>query len=384
MSRIAPFWSLADLVSESASPAAFQVSLEDMMSDTGRLVVNEFSRYDAKGTPFLEGDVLFGKLRPYLAKYWLADRPGTAGGDIHVYRPAPDVNPRFLRYIIGNRDFIKYAEAASKGVKMPRVEWMSLREFGVYRPDLLLQERIADYLDRETGEIDAMIAKMDELAETLTLRQRSIIDLSFFELRDAPNTTIQMVAEVTVGIVVEPAKLYVDGPSGIPALRGLNINPGQILDAHVVFISHEGHAANQKSALRSGDLVTVRTGRVGSTAVVPVEWDGANAIDLVITRPHRGNDSRFLFWLLESSGSRNQIEAEAVGSVQSHLNVGALKRLRVPVIARGEQQRIADHLDQVTSHIDAMLTKVAELKSLLTERRAALITEIVTGRKEVA
>lgn len=49
-----------------------------------------------------------------------------------------------------------------------------------------------------------------------------------------------------------------------------------------------------------------------------------------------------------------------------------------------EQKSIADHLDEVTGKIDAMLAKVAELKSLLTERRAALITDVVTGRKEVA
>ena len=49
-----------------------------------------------------------------------------------------------------------------------------------------------------------------------------------------------------------------------------------------------------------------------------------------------------------------------------------------------EQVRIADHLDEVTARIDAMLAKVAELKALLNERRAALITDVVTGRKEVA
>lgn len=48
-----------------------------------------------------------------------------------------------------------------------------------------------------------------------------------------------------------------------------------------------------------------------------------------------------------------------------------------------EQQRIADHLDEVTGRIDAMLTKIDELKALLVERRAALITDVVTGRKKI-
>ena len=61
-----------------------------------------------------------------------------------------------------------------------------------------------------------------------------------------------------------------------------------------------------------------------------------------------------------------------------------LRRWRVPNPPIDEQRRIADHLDEVTGKIDAMLAKVAELKSLLIERRAALIADVVTGRKKVA
>lgn len=384
MRETAPFWSLATLVTDSDEPAEFQVSLEDMISDSGKLVQGELSQYDAKGTPFSVDDVLFGKLRPYLAKYWLADRDGTAGGDIHVYRPADDVEPRFLNYVVGSRGFIRYAEAASKGVKMPRVEWMGLREFAVHRPNAIVQTRIADYLDRETGEIDAMLGKLDALAETLEVRRRSAVDRAFFQAFKGPTIPVQMIADVTVGIVIEPAKLYVPYGQGVPALRGINVAPGQILSESIVHISRDGHAAHLKSELRAGDVVTVRTGRVGTTAVVSDAWDGANAIDLVITRLRDGQDSGFFYWYLLTSIAREQIDNESVGSVQSHFNVGALKRLRVPKLDKNEQKRIADHLDEVTGKIDAMLAKVAELKALLLERRAALITDVVTGRKEVA
>jgi type I restriction enzyme S subunit len=382
--KTAPFWANATLVSASEPPSGFQVSLEDMVSETGRLVDGELSSYEAKGTPFRPGDVLFGKLRPYLAKYWLADREGTAGGDIHVYRPEPGVDPRYLAYVVGSRNFARFADAASKGTKMPRAEWISLREYPVIQFDPVSQRTIANYLDRETSEIDAMLGKMDELAEMLGGRRRAIIDQAFNDLFEGPTVAVQMIADVTVGIVIEPARLYVEEGHGVPALRGLNVSPGRIIRNDVVNISQEGHLANLKSELRSGDLVTVRTGRVGSTAVVTDEWDGANAIDLVITRPHHGNHPRFLYWLFCCSASRNQIDAESVGSVQSHFNVGALKRLRVPIVTEGNQQTIAEHLDDVTSKIDGMLTKVGDLKALLLERRAALITDVVTGQKEVA
>src|SRR5690625_3661540 len=112
-----PFWAAAELLTLSESPLPFKVSLEDMVSNTGRLVSGEMSAYAANGVRFQPGDVLFGKLRPYLAKYWLANREGTAGGDIHVYRAADGTEPRFLVYVVGTRDFVRFAEAASKGTK---------------------------------------------------------------------------------------------------------------------------------------------------------------------------------------------------------------------------------------------------------------------------
>ena len=84
-------------------------------------------------------------------------------------------SPRFLNYVVGSRGFIRYTEAASKGVKMPRVEWMGLREFTVHRPNAIVQTRIADYLDRETGEIDAMLGKLDELTELLQVRRDAAV-----------------------------------------------------------------------------------------------------------------------------------------------------------------------------------------------------------------
>jgi type I restriction enzyme S subunit len=62
----------------------------------------------------------------------------------------------------------------------------------------------------------------------------------------------------------------------------------------------------------------------------------------------------------------------------------ALDATPVPLPPLDEQVQIADELDEATDRVDMMLSKVAGLKSLLLERRAALITDVVTGKKEVA
>lgn len=293
-------------------------------------------------------------------------------------------DPRFLYWLLESNYAKSYWLNNSFGVTRYSLLGGAIARFGVPCYDLDDQKRIADYLDRETGEIDAMLGKLDKLAGTLETRRNSAVDRAFFQAFKGQTVPVQVIADVTVGIVIEPAKLYVPYGQGVPALRGLNVAPGQILNENIVHISPEGHAAHLKSELRAGDVVTVRTGRVGTTAVVTDEWDGANAIDLVITRLRDGHVSKFFYWYLLTSIARDQIDNESVGSVQSHFNVGALKRLRVPKLDNDEQKRIADHLDEVTGKIDAMLAKVAELRALLLERRAALITDVVTGRKEIS
>ena len=96
----------------------------------------------------------------------------------------------------------------------------------------------------------------------------------------------------------------------------------------------------------------------------------------------RDVDPRFFYYSLW--GQRNDLIREAAGGGQPNINQRMLRRWRVPHPPIEEQRRIADRLDEVTGKIDAMLAKVAELKSLLIERRAALITNVITGRKKVA
>ncbi len=74
----------------------------------------------------------------------------------------------------------------------------------------------------------------------------------------------------------------------------------------------------------------------------------------------------------------------STAAAQPGITASGVGRENIPSIGSDEQRRIADYLDEVTGKIDAMLAKVAELKSLLIERRAALITDVVTGRKAVA
>ena len=376
-----PFWAVADLVTQTAVTNDFQVSLEDIVPGTGTLVSGSLSQYSAEGTTFEKGDVLFGKLRPYLAKYWLADREGVAGGDIHVYRPRKGVDSRYLAYIVGSRNFIRYAVAASKGVKMPRIEWMSLRQYGVNRYDERTQHEIADYLDCEIGEIDAMLAKLEALDESLNLRRASVVEWETIA-RSRGVTRLKFCADISLGKTFQGVRKS-DHETLVNYVRAASIQPhGLELDDQRMWMTRE---EQRKYDLKKGDVLVVEGGagfgrRVHLAQDMP-GWGFQNHV--IRARPDQHHDGRFLNYCVKGHYSSGLIGLLADGATIPGLSSDKAKNLPIPDMSLEEQQRIADHLDEVTGRIDAMLATIDELKALLVERRAALITDVVTGRKKV-
>jgi type I restriction enzyme S subunit len=188
---------------------------------------------------------------------------------------------------------------------------------------------------------------------------------------------------VTVGIVITPAKLYVEH-GGVPALRGVNVAPGVITTDELATISEEGHAANQKSALRTGDVVVVRTGQAGAAAVVPNEFDGWNCIDLIVVRPGDDLSPRYVQYVLNSTYARRRVAEHSVGSIQAHFNISAMKQVPFPVLPRHEQEQAVKALDERLEPIDRLSGTLTRQESALTERRQALITAAVTGEFDVS
>ena len=133
------------------SVSSCSIGLESVESWSGRLIEESLEPADSEGAEFEQGDILFGKLRPYLAKVWVADRPGTYIGDFIRLRPFRDCDPEFLGYVLRSREVIEAASAESLGTKMPRTEWERLRQLQVPAPPLEVQHQVVDYLDRETA-----------------------------------------------------------------------------------------------------------------------------------------------------------------------------------------------------------------------------------------
>jgi type I restriction enzyme S subunit len=162
------------LLTEKTDRRAFPIALENIESWSGRFIPTE-TEFEGEGVAFYAGDILFGKLRPYLAKALLAEQLGEAIGDFHVLRPAVEMEGRFALNQILNRDFISIVDSSTYGAKMPRVSWEFMGDLHQAVPPKREQSAIAEFLDRETGQIDSLTAEARRAIELLKERRGALI-----------------------------------------------------------------------------------------------------------------------------------------------------------------------------------------------------------------
>ncbi len=355
---------------------------------------------EAQGRRFWTDDVLFNKLRPYLAKVFHAPFDGVSSGELLCLRPSSEVLPRFLFYVVSSKAFVDAVNAETFGSKMPRADWETVGHQPLPLPVLETQKRIAVFLDEKTTQIDALIARKRALLDCLVEKRQAIITraVTMGLSPDVPSkdSGIDWLGQVpahwevkrlkyisprvTVGIVITPAAYYAD--EGTLALRGLNIKTMALDLSDTRNINDEGHALNRKSELREGDLVAVRTGAPGTTAIVPKDLAGCNCIDLVIIRRPSNADPRYVGWFLNSDVAQTQYGMGAEGALQQHFNVETSKEVILTLPPIEEQREVSTYIDTAILAHDQQRAMVENSISKLVEYRAALITSAVTGQIE--
>ena len=383
------------------------VGLEDIESGTGRLVngargkpawyLTTADGNEATGTDFEPGDVLFGKLRPYLAKAWVAEFPGRCTTEALVMAPT-SIEPRFLRSVCLSSRFVGDVDASTFGSKMPRAEWDFIGNMPVPVPDPDTQRAIADHLDRETARLDALVAAKERLLTLLAEKRRAIVARAVTRGLDAVQSNSDVTNErdlpagwtnppvyarysVQLGKMLDERRI--SGTHLAPYLRNADIQWHGINTADLPEMDFD-EAERDRYALRRGDLLVCEGGDVGRTA----EWNGELRECFFQKAIHRlrpiteQDEPGFFRYFMRMAADRGDFTLSTASTIQ-HLTAEKLRVVRYPAPPRDEQRAIVDYLDRETSRLDAFTVKVRSTIALLKERRAALIAAAVTGRLDV-
>ncbi|MFO6464195.1 hypothetical protein ACK8OR_07380 [Jannaschia sp. KMU-145] len=347
------------------------------------------------------GDTLVSTVRTYLkAIATVREAPDNliASTGFCVIRPGEEIDAAFLGWVMKSEPIVGEIVARSVGVSYPATNASEVVKLEAPLPDLDTQRRIVGYLDDKTARIDALIEKKRALLDRLAEKRQALITRAVTRglnpdapLKDSGIDWLDKVPahwevkklkyltpKVSVGIVVTPASWYAE--EGVLALRGLNIRPMGFNLQETRLISDDGHEFHAKSELREGDLVSVRTGDPGTTAVVTEDLAGSNCVDLVIIRRPAQMVPRYLGWFLNSNVAKVQYQLGSEGALQAHFNVETSKETLIAVPPTAEQSDIVAHLEAALADHDMIVEKIATSVEKLAEYRAALVTAAVTGK----
>lgn len=150
------------------------IGLENIESFTGKFVETENAYDVTEANVAYKGDVLFGKLRPYLAKAFIAIKDIFVSGEFAIFCSDKIFNG-FLRYYLISYGFLDSVNASTYGTKMPRANVDFIKNCYIVLPPFWLQQQIADYLDKKCADIDSLISIKQQKIEKLQEYKKSLI-----------------------------------------------------------------------------------------------------------------------------------------------------------------------------------------------------------------
>jgi len=165
LGEIAEYNAERKISSNEISEDSWVFDLEDIEKDTSRIL--QKVRYKDRQSlstksKFKKGDILYGKLRPYLNKVVVADDDGYCTTEIVPIRPYLDIDPKYLMYALKTPDFLAYVNSKTYGIKMPRLGTVDAINTIIPLPPLAEQHRIVAKVDALMALCDALEARLKE------------------------------------------------------------------------------------------------------------------------------------------------------------------------------------------------------------------------------
>ena len=386
------------------------VDISNVKAGVGILSMEELSFSSAPSRArriVREGDVIVSTVRTYLRSIAKISNPPDnliVSTGFAVIRPRR-LNSDYTGYMFYSDNLIGEIVSRSTGVSYPAINASEIGNIPIPVPTTKEQSAIANFLDRKTAEIDALIAQKERLLELYEEEKSAIINHAVTKGLD-PNAElkdsgVEWLGEIPVGWEIKKLKYGVSKVgsgvtprggasiyqlSGIPLLRSQNIHVDGIKMDDVAYIDEELHDSMSNSKVQAGDVLLNITGAsIGRCFYVEENFGEANVNQHVcIIRPNGKIKTSYLYFVLRSDLGEEQIKIEQTGSGREGLNFEALNNFIIPYLSVEEQTALANFLDRKMTEIDTKIAKTQCIIELQKEYRTALISDVVTGKIKVS
>jgi type I restriction enzyme S subunit len=400
------------------------LDLEDIEKTTSRLIQRvrlKDRQFQSEKSVFQKGDVIYGKLRPYLDKVIVADEDGICSSELIPIKTYGNINPYYLRLALKRPDFIDYVNGKTYGVKMPRLGTQDARMALIPLPPLAEQQRIvarveelfvqtralAKELAHSQIELDGLSKSVlshllasetpeefnqhwDFIAEHFDLLfqapehvaplRQSILELAVrgkLTRREAGDECaweekeLRDIAEIIDCLHITPT--YAE--HGFPMVRATEIKSGFLDISNARKVDEKTFKEFSKKHIpKIGDVVLCRVGATyGTSSLVNSNEPfclGQNTVFLVPKM-----SPNYFYYFLNSPNAKGQMGKLVSGSAQPTISLKSLGDLIVPVPSLAEQERIVKRVEQLLSLCDALEARLQSAE----EERGRLVAAVMAG-----
>ncbi len=345
-------------------------------------------------------DLVIALTRPILgkklkiAKLQFNDAPCLLNQRVGKIESKENTLKSFLYYLLQQEHITTALLQSMAGTDPPNLSNKGIYSIKSVCPQLHEQKAIAEVL----SDVDALITSLDELIAKkrnikqgtmsllLTGKKRLVTEVKNgfkqtevgiipqdWEIDELGNLTTLL----TNGFVGVATFHYTNSDNGILYIQGFNVEENSFNLTGIKRVTLDFHKRNSKSNLRKGDLLTIQTGDVGLTTIVPKSLEGSNCHALIISRFKNWKAfSKYYSHYFNSHIGRNRLKDLETATTMKHLNVGEMKYWKIPVPTLAEQKAIAEILSEMDAEIEALEAKRDKYKAV----KQGMMQELLTGK----
>ena len=375
------------------------IGLENIESWTGKYVSSD-SQYDkSQALTFSRNNILFGKLRPYLAKVFCASNDGCCSSEFCILNFSSSVNIRYFWNLLISPTFIDHVTKSTYGTKMPRANTDFIKNICAPVPPRIEQDRIALYLDASSAKIDSLISETRSSIEEYKKLKQAVITQAITKgvrgEREMKDSGVEWIGEIPKEWICEKIKYATSISRGLFNHRPRNderyyngkypfIQTGDVANATKYIVSYSqtlnelGKAVSKE--FPKGTLTMTIAANVGDVAIL--NFDAYFPDSVVGFIPNKNIRTLYLFYVFSSM--KDEFTRTAIKSTQLNLNIDRVKETFIPVtLSVNEQCEIENYLESKCAEIDGLIAKKEQLVKELESYKKSLIYEVVTGKQEV-
>lgn len=291
---------------------------------------------------------------------------------------------KYVYYALQHAQQDHQIEVEVSTATLPHFTAEKVGRFRLPLPDLETQRAIANYLDRETVEIDAMSADLNEMEALLRERRKALIRDAMDNAAAYGTIPLGYVSKTIAGATPSTStqSFWADNSEdGHHWVAIGDMSSVSIVTETQKRVTDRGLAAARLTVAAPGTILFAMYGAtLGAVSRLGVKACWNQAILGIFP-----DESRLRSDFLESAliALKPNLETLHRGNTQNNLNAEQVKGLRIPLPPLRVQEEIARELTDKATEIDSMLADITELRDLLAERRAAVIAAAVTGQINV-